>query len=152
MAWKLLFNPNHPQLFISSRATQNSNLNSSPSVCPWICSLNPVFCFGEMVRFPFCHISFALWWQYHFSHIILEGFQGPVQIYLLLHHSLLPLQGATQASNTRANPAPAKMTAKMTVPGDGVSSLIGTGRKGSRLYCLHGRIIFFLRTNPAFWF
>ena len=85
--------------------------------------------------------------QYHFPHVIPKGFHGPSQIYLLLHHSPLPLEGASQASHPRANLAPAKMIA----PGNGVSPLTGTGQKGSKLYSLDGRIIFFLRTNAVFW-
>ena len=74
-------------------------------------------------------LIFSLWQQYHFSLIILKGFQDPAQIYLLLHHSLPPLQGATQASNTRANPAPTEMTANRAPPGDGVGPFMGTGQK-----------------------
>ena len=113
------FKPKHHQLFTASRATQNPNLNSSlhfVSLC--IRSLSAMKWLDPIPP------DFPPRPEYHLSHISLEGFEGPEQIYLLLHHGPLPLQGsyATQVSNIRVNPTPAEIT----VPANGVTPFTGT--------------------------
>lgn len=106
------FNANHHQLFASSRATQNSNLNSSPFVSPYISSLSPISCCNETVRFPFCHISLCsenITFHIQFWKACKALHEFPYCFITVP----FPLKAATHASNVRANPAPTKPT----VPG-----------------------------------